>query len=162
MQQNTFDYAILLCFFSQFHQTSVGITTIFIDPVQHPIWGSFHIAFVIILIVQLNLTTPNGYVDDPYFYIPWYILCHFSAKVVRWGKSCIATCQRRYGRIPFAHGPIQIRTIHRTHHLKSGYGNGVHGFCLGRSLHIRLTKAEIDVKIRVLCKCLFACKKAKG
>ena len=152
MQENTFDDTTLLCNLSQLDKTAVRITTILLGIIAEPVGsiGIIEIRLILILIKEIDACSAYSYGDGSHLHLVRQIIYHLSSEIIYYRQTGVRTSLRRSSCMPFAFCPSGIGIIERIH----CHETRVHTCLVLRldgsiSLHVRLSKTEINLKIRI-------------
>ena len=156
MQKDSLNNTLLLCLLRHCHQHIIGVVIIFLTIVLEPISLLLNVIGTLVLIEEVDRCSTDSYINNTYLYTLRQILHHRTTKVIGRSQSCTITTEWRISRIPLSLLSIGRRHINSSHHHKTGV-NKLAVCCLDSCItfHIRLSKAQIDVKIRVKSLWLF-------
>ena len=150
MQEDALDDTLLLGNPGEFDESGIRITMILGCEILHPVWLLLQIRLIGTLIEEVNASATHCHSDGSHLDAIRQVIYHFSAKVIHRSQACAWTCLRWNSRMPLSFFPSSFFIIHGIHcHESWIHSCSVDVFNGGIALHIRLSEAEINLKIGV-------------
>ena len=151
MHQDSLDDTIFLGLLGQRHQSLVWIVVVSLEHSLHPT-GSLvlHIVGNLRRHEALNLDAADGYMDDTNLDVLWKRSHKGTAKPVGRRQTSVWTTKGCRSLAPLAHLTAFVGEIDSRHEQETrAWAFQILSFRTGISLHVRLTKTEEDVEIRI-------------
>ena len=150
MQEDALDNTLLLGYFCQFYQSGVWISVVLGCKVLHPVGLFLEISLIGTLIEEVDAGSAHGHGDGSHLDAVWQVIHHLSSEIVNRSQSCRGSCLWRHGGVPLSLLPSRLFIIHGIHSLESRvHARSVDVFDSRISFHVRLSEAEINLKIRI-------------
>ena len=150
MQQDTLDNTLLLGYLGQLDESGVWIAVILGSEVLHPVGLLLQIRLIGTLVEEVDAGTAHSHGDGSHLDAVGQIVHHLSAEIIYRSETCAWSCLRRNGSMPLSFFPSCLFIIHGIHcHESWIHTRPVNVFDGGITLHVRLSEAEIDLKIWV-------------
>ena len=154
MQQDTLDHTYLLSLLRHLDNTAVRIFAVVIPGNLSPPFVIVLFVFLLIqvLVEHLNRAATHGNSDHTDLLVR-QLLHHCAAEIVSRAKLTNRADNRTLGFIPVAQLPLRTIEVTRSQHLEPVvHIPHILRFPLGVTLHVRLSEAYIDIKVRIhLC-----------
>ena len=150
VQQDAANHPGLLRLLRHRHQMGIRIAAVRPDDVGHPPRRGGRIRRELLLVEQLDLAAGHGHVHHPHLHVLRQTRNQRPAEVIRRPDARMRPRQRRRGSIPLALHAVPVREIDRGQHSEAGiYRSPVLLLDARESLHVRLAKTQVDMKIRI-------------
>ena len=139
----------MLGFSTHIDQSLVGIVVISSSSFLDEPCRIIQIVFHFVGHESFDTDATDGHVDDTNLDLFRQGCNHCTAKIVCYAQSGSWLHDGRRGCIPFSQGTSWLVEPAGCHHLETGIDMQVPFFGGGSSFHIRLTKTEVDIEIRI-------------
>ena len=152
MQEDALDNTLLLGNLAQLNESGIRITMILGCEILHPVWLLLQVSLTGTLIEEVNASATHRHGDGSHLDAIRQVIYHFSAKVIHRTQACAWSCLWWNSRMPLSLLPSCFFIIHGIHRHESWINScSVNVFNGSIALHVRLSEAEINLKIWVYC-----------
>ena len=150
MQQDSLDDTLLLGNLGKLDESGVWIAVILGSEVLHPVGLLLQVSLIGTLIEEVNASATHSHGDGSHLDAVGQIVHHLSSEIIYRSEASGWSCLRRDSSMPLSLFPSCLLIIHGIHcHESWIHSCSVDVFNGGITLHVRLSKAEINLKVRV-------------